>query len=96
MPSTGYSIGNRSYGKPNTYNRNRYKKTYWRRDALNFLKKKHSSLHYGSWAKNFMHNTYHAPAYKVGWTAKTAPVGRGRSAQNRWRRAYFKKHGSVV
>jgi len=89
-------VGNRVHGKLNTYHRNRFKKTVWRRDALSFLKQKHSSLKYGSWRRNFIYNVQHALPYKVGWTAKTAPVGPARSAQNRWRRAYFRKHGAVV
>lgn len=94
MSTSGYTIGNRVYGKPNTYHRNRYKKTVWRRDALSFLKSK--KPHYGGWARNYLHNVRHALPYKVGWTARDAPVGKARAAQNRWRRAYFKKHGSVV
>lgn len=96
MSLSGYSIGNRAYGKPNTYYRNRYKKTAWRRSALNFLKQKHAGLNYGSWHRNFKYNVQNAPAYKVGWTAKTAPVGPARAAQNRWRKRYFKKYGTVV
>lgn len=93
MSSREY-LGNRYYHKPNSYVRTRYKSKSWRRDAWAFLKSK--KPHYGSWYRNYMYNYQHAPPHKVGWTAKTAPVGPARAAQNRWRKAYFKKHGQVV
>ena len=93
MSSREY-LGNRYYFKPNTYDRTRYKKTSWRRDAVRFLKSKQP--HYGSWGRNYLYNVQHALPHKVGWTAKAAPVGKARAAQNRWRRAYFKRHGQVV
>jgi len=96
MHPSRYFIGDFTVGKSSTYHRNRYKKSYWRRDALSFLKKKHSGLNYGSWSRNFKYNVQHALPYKVGWTAKTAPVGPARAAQNRWRRSYFRTHGAVV
>jgi len=96
MSSTRHGTRGFTTRKSGTHYRNRYKKSYWRRDALSFLKNKHSSLNYGSWRRNFMYNVQHALPYKVGWTAKTAPVGPARAAQNRWKRAYFRKHGVVV
>lgn len=95
MSSREY-LGNRYFFKPNTFARTRYKSRSWRLSAWGHLRKM-SRRHGGQFIKTALANYRKKGDGYVGWTAKTAPIGtKAFLHQKKWRRAYFKKHGTVV